>query len=221
MNARKSPVSYVHKNAMVLTCLLATCFSQVSAQDFTLTAKELKSFEGFYQMEQNPVAYLQFSVKENGLTAKQVWDGKEFFILPKSALEFYSRAEQYPVKFTRDKNGMVTQAVVFEKDVWKKVKQITPRKEVTLSPEKLRAYAGKYTFQFEPGKDAFLQITAKDGQLLLKELWSGNEITFKPTSELQFYNKDGSFPLKFTKNSTGTVTHVLAFNRDLWTKVKE
>ena len=50
---------------------------------------------------------------------------------------------------------------------------------------------------------------------------SGNEIKFKPYTEIEFLNDDKNFPLKFTRTGDGTVTHVLAFNRDLWTKVKE
>ena len=30
-----------------------------------------------------------------------------------------------------------------------------------------------------------------------------------------------AFPLKFTRDKSGVVTHVLAFNRDLWTKVQQ
>ena len=127
----------------------------------------------------------------------------------------------YPAKFSKDKNGVATHVLVFDKDTWKKVKEYTPRKELTLSPEKLKSFEGRYTFEFQPGQPAFLQIAAKADHLLLKEMWTGNEIKFKALSELEFYNKERAFPLKFTKNSTGTVTHVLAFNRDLWTKVKE
>jgi hypothetical protein len=189
-------------------------------QEITLTPAELKVFEGYYQFEQNPNAYLQFRVKDKGLIAKQVWDGKEFFILPKSSLEFSSQAEKYPVKFTKDAKGAVTQALVFEKDVWKKVKNYSQKEPITLSPAKLKAFEGKYTLQFENGKDAFLQITAMTDHLILKEMWTGNEIKFLPVSELDFYNKDRAFPLKFTKDKTGSVTQVLAFNRDLWKKVK-
>ena len=95
------------------------------------------------------------------------------------------------------------------------------KKEVKLTPKQLKAFEGKYQFQFEPGKDAFIQITAKDNQLVLKESWTGNEIPFSPVSELEFFNQEKSFPLKFTKDKNGAITQVLAFNRDLWNRVKE
>ena len=190
-------------------------------QEFKLTTEELKTFEGYYQFEQNPEMYLQFSVKENGLIAQEVWSGKQFFILPKSSLEFYSQKEIYPAKFTKDNKGMITQVLVFNRDVWKKVKDYKPRTVAKLSPQKLKAFEGKYTFEFEPGKAEYLQITAKEDHLILKEMWSGNEIKFKPSSDLEFFNEARGFPLKFTKDNTGAITQVLAFNRDLWTRVKE
>ena len=86
------------------------------------------------------------------------------------------------------------------------------------TPKQLKAFEGKYTFQFQPGQTAYLQITAKEDHLMVKELWTGNEMKFLPTSELDFFHKERAFPLKFTKDNKGVVTHVLAFNKDLWTK---
>jgi len=36
-----------------------------------------------------------------------------------------------------------------------------------------------------------------------------------------FLNEQAGFPLKFTKDDNGNVIKVLAFNRDMWDKVKE
>ncbi len=69
------------------------------------------------------------------------------------------------------------------------------------------------SYRFEQNPDAY--------HLILKESWSGNEIKFLPSSELEFFNTQRAFPLKFTKDNTGKVVQVLAFNRDLWTRVKE
>lgn len=187
-------------------------------QEFRLTPEELKAFEGYYQFEKNSDAYLKFTVKENGLVAREMWSGNEFFIVPKSALEFYSKTSNYPVAFARNQSGSVTQAVVFKEDVWKKVAEYAPRKTVTLSPEKLKAFEGRYTHQFEPGKDSFIEITAAEDHLTLKELWSGNETRFVPSSELEFFNRQRRFALKFTKDKTGKVISVLAFNKDVWTR---
>jgi hypothetical protein len=83
----------------------------------------------------------------------------------------------------------------------------------------LAPFTGKY--QFQDNKMNFLQITQKDGQLILKQLWDNQEITFKQTGALTFFNNDQGFPLAFTKSDKGEVVSVLAFNRDTWNKVPD
>jgi len=70
----------------------------------------------------------------------------------------------------------------------------------------LKLFVGKY--QFTDNKMVFLQITIKDGHLMLKQLWDKQEIPFRQNSEL-------------TKSKTGEITQVLAFNRDLWNRVDD
>lgn len=83
----------------------------------------------------------------------------------------------------------------------------------------LKPFVGKY--QFTDNKRVFLQIMLKDGGLVLKQLWDNQEIPFKQTSGLEFYNDEHQFPLKFTKSSTGEITQVLAFDRDVWNRVAD
>jgi hypothetical protein len=74
----------------------------------------------------------------------------------------------------------------------------------------LSAFAGKY--QFTVIKINFLQISVKDSGLLLKQLWDNQEIAFKRTGALAFYNDEHSFPLVFNKDNLGKITQVLAFS---------
>lgn len=83
----------------------------------------------------------------------------------------------------------------------------------------LKPFVGKY--QFTNNKMVFLQIMLQDGHLVLRQLWDKKEIPFRQTSALEFYNDEHQFPLKFTKSSTGEITQVLAFNRDLWNRVAD
>jgi hypothetical protein len=84
---------------------------------------------------------------------------------------------------------------------------------------RLKPFVGK--FQFKDNAMAFLQIMLQDGHLVLKQLWDQKEIPFKQTADLEFYNDEDHFPLKFTKSSTGDITQVLAFNRDIWNRVAD
>lgn len=83
----------------------------------------------------------------------------------------------------------------------------------------LKRFVGKY--QFTDNKMVFLQITIKDGHMLLKQLWDKQEIPFRQTAALEFYNDEHKFPLKFTKGNSGEITQVLAFNKDVWNRVAD
>ena len=91
------------------------------------------------------------------------------------------------------------------------------KKIVTLQPAQLKALEGYY--ELEGNKDMHLQFTAKNDQLILKQLWDGREVTFDAESELEFFNREFPFPLKFSKDASGKVNQVLAFERDTWKRV--
>ena len=113
-------------------------------------------------------------------------------------------------------------SLAFNRDLWNKVKNYKPaiNTEIHLSPDQLKAFEGKYTFQFEKGEDSYIQITAAADHLTLKQVWDGKEINFVPKSNVEFFCKEQPFPLKFIKDDKGNVIQVLAFNKDLWQKVK-
>jgi hypothetical protein len=83
----------------------------------------------------------------------------------------------------------------------------------------LKPFVGKY--QFTDNKMVFLQIMIKDGHMMLKQLWDKQEIPFRQTAPLDFYNDERKFPLKFTKSGSGEITQLLAFNRDVWNRVPD
>ncbi|HEX8546563.1 MAG TPA: M56 family metallopeptidase, partial [Cytophagaceae bacterium] len=86
--------------------------------------------------------------------------------------------------------------------------------------EKLKPFEGYYKFQFEKGKDVYIKISQRDKQLVLHELFAGNEVKFDQVAETEFYNKKQDFNLTFKKATDGNITHLLAFKYDLWTRVE-
>lgn len=232
MNSKKTSRNNWYKHALVLPLILAILFiinpfnaQSLQAQEIKkvvqLSPQKLNVFEGFYQFQKNKDVFLQITAKENNLVLKQLWDGKELVFEQDSTLAFYCKAQSFPLKF-KDSAGIIIQALAFNRDVWDKVKDYKPviKKEVQLTLQQLKAFEGKY--QMKGGdEDDFLQITAKGNNLILKQLWDGQEIIFVPESALEFFCKDRSFPLKFSKGEDGAITQVLAFNRDVWLKVKE
>src|SRR5437588_5780632 len=79
--------------------------------------------------------------------------------------------------------------------------RLSAQTTATAQPADLKPFVGKY--QFTDNKRVFLQIMLQDGNMVLKQLWDNQEVPFKQTSALEFYNDEHQFPLKFTKSSTG------------------
>jgi CubicO group peptidase (beta-lactamase class C family) len=87
-----------------------------------LTPQQLKAFEGKYQFQKDKNAFLQITADGNHLILKQLWDGREARFSPESDLDFFCIEEPFPLKFTRDKDGAITQVLAFERDSWDKLK---------------------------------------------------------------------------------------------------
>ena len=90
------------------------------------------------------------------------------------------------------------------------------RTDTTIRAQDLKAYEGYYKMD-----DSYIHISATENGLVLQQMWDDQKISFAPRTGLEFANDDLNFPLKFTKAPDGTITQVLAFNKDLWIKTKD
>jgi hypothetical protein len=207
----------------VSNCLNINTANAATISQKTLTETPLTAFEGIYQNKVNTFFYFKISVNGAGLLAKQIDGDRQIVLTRKSEFGFEMKDddgdETIPVTFSKNEAGEITGVMVGDRDQWAKVKEYVPVKETTLTADQLKAFEGKY--KFEEKDDAYLQITANPTGLTLKQLWDNREFNFAPISDVDFLNKKEAFPLKFTKDSSGKVIKVLAFNRDLWDKVKE
>ncbi len=182
---------------------------------------QLNDLEGYYHADRDPNLYLQIIVKNNKLVLKQLWDDREITFEQKSALYFYNEELSFPLTFSKDANGKITQLLAFERDTWIKTKNYKPvvKKEITLSAEKMQAIAGKYRMA-KDDHEAILQFTVNGNSLDVKELWSGRLFTIVPESELVFLGRKAYYPVKFSKDKDGNISQALIFNKDIWEKVK-
>ncbi|MGZ3819883.1 MAG: hypothetical protein ACXVB6_04795 [Mucilaginibacter sp.] len=185
------------------------------------TPAALSALAGRY-VGDNKMIFLQISVKDGHIVLKQSWDGQEVTFNQTAALEFYNDEHQFSLRFTKNSAGEVTKLLAFDHDTWVRVAddyQPQLQKIVKLTPAQLKALEGKFEMKGDDG-DEFLQITATNDHLILKQLWDQREISFSPVSEVDFFNDEQTFPLTFTKGSDGLATEVLAFKKDVWVKVK-
>lgn len=228
INRKKSSYRKQHIVVMLLPLMIMVCFitypsqAGVSDRTFSSSTQQLTGFEGYYQSDKNKNIYLQIMVKNNQLILKQLWDDREIPFEQKSELSFYNEERSFPLTFSKNANGDITQVLAFERDTWIKVKDYKPivKKEIRLSAEKMQAFAGKYKMSHD-GQDLFLQFTINGNTLEVKELWSGKIFTIVPESELVFFAMKGYYPVQFTKDKDGLVTQALIFDHDVWVKVKD
>lgn len=176
---------------------------------------ELKQFEGFYQFP-NRVAYVQILEKDKHLVAKQVWDNREYVLVRKTDLSFETRDEEYQLEFVKGPGGTITGARIMNRIMLTKV-NFDPNQVITLTADQLKKFEGRY--QFERDENSFIEISAADKTLKLKQLWDGKIIHFSPRSEVDFFNEELSFPLRFV-GEQNEIKQVICFSNDVWIKVK-
>lgn len=229
IHSKKIAVSNWHRYLLVLPLVLMICVMVSPAGAVPVKMKKtipdtsLTAFEGIYQNKPNTFAYFKVTAENNTLVAKQMGGDRQIVLTHKSGLEFSMKDddgdEDIPVIFSKNNAGEIANITVGGRDEWVKVKDYVPVKPVKLAPAQLKALEGK--FEFEQKQGVFLQITATADGLKLKQMWDGKEIDFVALSDTDFANIQMMFPLKFTKGTDGKAIKVLAFNRDMWDRVKE
>jgi hypothetical protein len=98
-------------------------YKPVEKKAIRLSAEKMQAYAGKYRISnEGHEAFLQFTVSSDALEVKELWSGNIYNIIPESELVFFGRKSYYPVQFTKDKDGNITQALIFNKDTWVKVK---------------------------------------------------------------------------------------------------
>lgn len=98
-------------------------------QDLDLTRKDdFKTYEGYYkfQFEPGKDAYIRIITKNNHLVLIETWNGAEITFDQQSELEFFNEIRNYPLKFTKNKEGAIIEVLVHNKDLWKKASDYKP-----------------------------------------------------------------------------------------------
>jgi len=227
MNLKKSPNANLYSYAFALLLVAASYFLinpfSASARQKNATEKSakfdagpLKAFEGLYKTPDKS-AFIKLTEVNNVLVVKQLWDGYEYSLKQKNELEF-TIADGSPFKFTKNKNGNVTQVLVFDHDIWLKANN-SDLKEAALNTQQLKAMEGIY--QSDANKAVYVQVIAKQNKLIAKQLWDGREIPMLAQSDVSFlvhvrYLK----VVKFIKNDEGIATKFTASDKNDWNKVE-
>ncbi|RYU94299.1 serine hydrolase [Emticicia agri] len=98
-------------------------------QDLDLQRKDdFKAYEGYYtfQFEPGKDVYIKILTKNGHLGLIETWHGGEITLDQQSELEFFNETRNYPIKFTKNKEGAIVEMLVHNKDVWKKADNYKP-----------------------------------------------------------------------------------------------
>jgi len=98
-------------------------------QDLELKRNDdFKAYEGYYrfQFEPGKDEYIKIVTRNNHLVLIEVWNGSEITFEQESELEFLNESKNYPLKFTKTKEGTITQVLLFNKDLWNKADDYKP-----------------------------------------------------------------------------------------------
>jgi hypothetical protein len=189
---------------------------------FAQVKETFAAFEGHYRIKLESGEYFHIAItsRENGLTLTQLWDGKEIRFQPTSEMEFKAIDSPFPLKFTKDANGVITQVLAFNRDLWTRDNDYKPviKPEVKLTLEQLKVLTGFY--QYQSNKN-YIEIFIKDNQLMAKQMWDGKEHHLATESEVEVRTLEANITGKFIKNEQGVVTQLHVNNRDLLDKVDD
>lgn len=92
-------------------------------QDLDLQRKyDFKAYKGYYKFQFQPGKdeYIKIITKNNHLVLLETWNGAEITFDQQSELEFFNEIRNYPLKFTKNKEGAIIDVLVHNKDLWKK-----------------------------------------------------------------------------------------------------
>lgn len=190
---------------------------EIEKKEAKLSQQQLDGMVGYYHMRDFKDLVMQVSHNGNDIRVKQLWDNAEQIFMPISDVEIFSKGAMLTIKFVKGTNGQITQLLAVKGKIWDKGQKPEEKVAVNLRASNMKAFEGKYSMPYQ-GDVVYMEITSTEKGLLLKQLWDGEQISFYPISEMEFYNKEKAFPLKFIERD-GRISQVEAFRKDLWNRV--
>jgi hypothetical protein len=93
---------------------------------------------------------------------------------------------------------------------------------IQLEPGKVKAFEGYY--QNSSNQEMYVQFTAAENSLMAKTLWNNQQLKLYPSSESEFFSKEGEqVTIKFIKGDDGVIKQfwLNGQSNNQWNKVKE
>jgi CubicO group peptidase (beta-lactamase class C family) len=170
-----------------------------------LDATVLKTYVGKYEIA--PGAVFDIAL-QNGQLTSQLTGQQRFPIYAKSQTEFFYKVVDAQITFVKDKRGEITALVLHQFGIDQTARKLgaeyqppTPRTEVTVKPEILGSYVGKY----ELAPKVLFDIRLQKEQLTA-QLTGQQRLPIYAESQTKFFCKVVDAQITFVKDKHGKVT---------------
>ena len=91
-------------------------------KQLSLTPEQVRLFEGKYRLKDDPDDIIQMTASGMNLVVRQMWDGKETIVSPRTNVFFYNKEKGYLLTFKKDDSGAVIGANILGNDYFEKIK---------------------------------------------------------------------------------------------------
>jgi beta-lactamase regulating signal transducer with metallopeptidase domain len=194
--------------------------SSFTIQEIQRDKRDSGIFDGVYQFNSQNEIRIEIKEVAGDLVLKQLWDQQKILFKKQSNLKFHNRMLDFPLEFVKDPTGSIIKVIALKKDVWIKVKGNPPeiKKEIKLSRKALVNVQGFYQCNVPGYENRFLQFTAVEKGLMVKESWTEAQFEITPEAAMKFFSKEGKYwPVEFVVGKNGLVERAIVFNHD-WLK---
>jgi CubicO group peptidase (beta-lactamase class C family) len=82
--------------------------------------------------------------------------------------------------------------------------------------DKLKTFTGKFTNVDKA--DVFLKLEVKGSRIVLTQSWDGNKLEFFRIGDVEFYNAETQFKLRFEKDTSGNIDKAFVATNVAWLK---
>ena len=171
---------------------------QISYVETAAKPVDLKIFTGRYDLLGQLV--ITVTTTDNKLFA-QLSGQPKFEIFPRGENEFFWKVVEARIKFIKDENGEVNQAILFQNGQEMKAKRLPEEKIVKIDPRVLDGYIGRYKLN-----DNITVVLTKENDKLFAEPTGQPKVEMSPLSETEFVINDINARISFTKDASGKAT---------------
>ena len=166
---------------------------------------QLREYEGVYRIDEKTTR--TFTVDDDGRAYSQRSGGQRLEVLPRGRDQFFYENSFSTMEFERGADGKLVAVTVTQDGKSGRAPRtdgpVARRVTVSVSPEKLDRYVGRYTL----APERFLTIRRK-GNELWGQMGAGREFQLYSESEEKWIVKEVDAQLTFTFGANGTAARI-------------